>query len=180
MDTLVLDSGYKPVDQISWQRAVTLWFLGKIRILEEYDDREIRSVGFAMKVPSVVQLVVGIVRRRDVRFSRENVYARDKGACAYCGLKVARDAATYDHVIPRSRGGTTRWDNIVIACVPCNQHKGARTVEAAGLVLKVRPEKPRALPPTPLRLHYTKATLPPSWEIYLRDAVYWHGELDQE
>lgn len=128
METLVLNAGYQPVARITWQRAITLLFLGKVEVIDEYEDRTIRSVSFEVKMPSVVRFLRMLTRRKPVvRFSRENVFARDQGQCQYCGTRLTRAESTYDHVVPRSQGGRTNWENIVIACVPCNQRKGGRT-----------------------------------------------------
>ena len=179
METLVLTHAYQPVDRISWQRAITLWVAEKVEILEEYDDRTIRSVSLAIQMPSVVRFVYQVrVKRTGVKFSRENVYSRDKGRCQYCNQKVSRYDATYDHVVPRRLGGQTRWDNIVIACLPCNQHKGGRTPEQAGLVLQTKPERPRSLPPT-MRFTLPRG-VPDTWKQYLYDLQYWNGSLDED
>lgn len=180
MDTLVLSPAYEPVARIPWQRAVTLWCLDKVEIVEEYEDREIRSVTFVMRMPSVVRFLNAIRgKRRSVRFSRENVYTRDKGACQYCQKKVQRTEATYDHVLPRALGGTTKWENIVIACVPCNQRKGGRTPEQAGMRLATRPVQPKSLPLT-VRLTFSVGSkdMPKAWLSYFRDLQYWHGEIE--
>ncbi len=179
METLVLTHAYQPVDRISWQRAVTLWVADKVEVLEAYDDRIIRSVSIAIKMPSVVRFVYHIrTKRTGVKFSRENVYARDKGRCQYCGRRVTRPEATYDHVVPRRAGGRTRWDNIVIACLPCNQRKGGRTPEQAGMRLLSKPQRPKSLPPT---MRFTLPMgVPDSWKQYLYDLQYWNGSLDEE
>ena len=179
METLVLTHAYQPVDRISWQRAITLWASDKVEVLEAYDDRVIRSVSIAVKMPSVVRFVYQIrTKRTGVKFSRENVFARDKGRCQYCGEKVTRYEATYDHVVPRRLGGATRWDNIVIACLPCNQRKGGRTPEQAGLLLKVPPARPKSLPPT-MRFTLPRG-VPDTWKQYLYDIQYWNGSLDED
>lgn len=181
METLVLSASYRPVARISWQRAITLLFLGKVEVIEEYEDKTVRSISFELKVPSVVRFFKNLVKRKPVvRFSRENVYARDLGHCQYCGRKVARSEATYDHVVPRSQGGGTNWENIVIACVPCNQEKGGRTPAQAALALKTAPVKPKRLPES-FRLTFTfQKGMPRSWANWLRDVTYWHGSLDED
>lgn len=181
METLVLNASYQPVARITWQRAITLLFLGKVEVVEEYEDKTIRSVTFEVKMPSVVRFLRMLKRRKPViRFSRENVYARDNGQCQYCGNKVTRPEATYDHVHPRSQGGGTHWENIVIACVPCNQRKGGRTPDQAKMKLKTVPVKPTKLPET-LRLTFAfQKGMPASWANWLRDMTYWHGSLDQD
>lgn len=181
MDTLVLSPEWEPINQISWQDAV-LAVLGdrNVEVIEEYEDRYCRSVTFSMKIPAVIRYAAKVVgKRRGVRFSRENVYTRDKGKCQYCSLKVSRPEATYDHVLPRTQGGQTRWENIVIACVPCNQRKGGRTPEQARMRLAVKPVKPKYLPET-LRLTFTKKNVPGEWRQYLRSVVYMHGELETD
>src|SRR5512138_1299602 len=118
MDTLVLSHAWAPVARCSWRRALTLLFEGKVEVIEEYENRVVRSVTLEFKVPSVIRFLRKIRDRKPaVKFSRENVYARDKGRCQYCGEKVARPEATYDHVTPRSQGGQTRWENVVICCI---------------------------------------------------------------
>ena len=180
METLVLSPGYEPIARVPWQRAVTLLFLGKVEVVEEYEDREIRSVTFVVKVPSVVRLLRALRgTRRAIKFSRENVYARDGGRCQYCGARVRRDEISYDHVVPRALGGTTIWENIVTACVPCNQRKGGRTPEQAGMKLRSTPVKPRRLPETfRVTFAFTKG-MPASWRAFLRDYSYWNGELEE-
>ena len=86
METLVLNPGYEPVARVPWQRAITLLFLGKVEIVEEYEDREIRSVTVDFKMPSIVRLLRALRgATQGITFSRENVYARDGGRCQYCG-----------------------------------------------------------------------------------------------
>jgi 5-methylcytosine-specific restriction endonuclease McrA len=178
MDTLVLDLRYTPVARVSWTRAVTLLWLGKAEVIEEYEDWTVRSVTLEIKVPSVIRFLRAILRgKRIVRFSRENVYARDSGRCQYCGRAVSRAEATFDHVIPRARGGRTQWENVVISCLPCNQRKGGRTPLEAGLRIRTMPVKPKKLPDT-LRLTFRfEGGMPASWRGWLRDFSYWNGEL---
>ena len=181
MDTLVLNATYQPVARIPWQRAITLLFLGKVEVIEEYEDKTIRSVSFEVKMPSVVRFFRMLKRRKPIiRFSRDNVYARDHAKCQYCGRRVTRAEATYDHVVPRSQGGGTNWENIVIACVPCNQHKGGRTPEQSKMKLAQAPVRPTKLPES-FRLTFTwDKGMPQSWKNWLRDLTYWHGSLDED
>lgn len=181
METLVLNATWQPVARIPWQRAITLLFLGKVEVVEEYQDKTIRSVTFEVKMPSVVRFLRRLKRRKPViRFSRENVFARDHGQCQYCSKKVTRPEATYDHVLPRSQGGGTHWENIVIACVPCNQRKGGRTPDQAKMKLKLVPVKPTRLSST-LRLTFAfQKGMPSTWANWLRDMTYWHGSLEED
>jgi 5-methylcytosine-specific restriction endonuclease McrA len=181
MDTLVLSHAYVPVARVAWQRAVTLLFEGKVEVIEEYENRVVRSVTLEFKVPSIIRFLRKIRdRKRAVKFSRENVYARDKGACQYCGARVPRAEATYDHVTPRSHGGQTTWENVVICCVPCNQRKGGRTPAQAGMRLLSHPVKPKTLPDTIRLTFLLDKSAPPSWRQFFASYAYWNGELEHD
>jgi 5-methylcytosine-specific restriction endonuclease McrA len=181
MDTLVLSHAYVPVARVGWQRAITLLWEGKVEVIEEYENRTVRSVTLEIKVPSIIRFLKKIRdRKRAVKFSRENVYSRDKGTCQYCGHKVPRPEATYDHVIPRSQGGQTKWENVAICCIPCNQKKGGRTPAQAGMHLLSTPVKPKFLPDT-LRLTFLlHKDAPPSWRQFFDSYQYWQGELEND
>jgi 5-methylcytosine-specific restriction endonuclease McrA len=144
--TLLLTPHYTAHKVISWQTAICLLYLGKVEVVEEYEDR-ICSPSVAMRTPAVVRLKRAIgSRKRDVRFSRQNVFARDRFRCGYCGELGSFETLSYDHVVPRAKGGRTVWENVVTACKPCNGKKGDRTPEQARMTLLVRPHKPRTLP----------------------------------
>ena len=181
MDTLVLSQSYQPIGRISWQRAITLIFQEKVEVIEEYTDRRVHSVTVSFQVPSIVRFLKRITRRRKaVKFSRENVYERDHGRCQYCGKRVSRADSTYDHVTPRSLGGQTKWENIVIACVPCNQKKGGRTPAQAGMRLRSKPVRPKRLSNT-WRVTVTwQEGMPLSWRDFLRSYTYWNEELRED
>lgn len=179
--TLVLDVSYKPLDLVGWERAFTLLFEGKVEIVEEYDDKEIRTVSLTIPVPSIIRFLrkAGGTKRA-VKFSRENIYARDQEKCCYCGLHIPRHKITYDHVLPRSMGGKTVWENIVTCCERCNSVKGARTPGQAGMKLRKIPVKPKFISGQPtFRLTYKKS-MPTSWTAYLTDAAYWASELESD
>jgi 5-methylcytosine-specific restriction endonuclease McrA len=150
---------------INWKRALKLVFLEKVEVLEE-TDREVHSESCALRVPAVVRLLrfVGF-RRREIKFSRQNVYARDKHRCQYCGDRLTPKALTCDHVIPRSRGGGTVWTNIVTCCKPCNRRKGGRTPDEAGLKLLKKPTRPSWL--LGFRARFAVQQPPTSWREYL-------------
>jgi len=170
--TLLLNATYEPLRIISWKKAIILVTLGKVEVIEEY-DREIRSVSFTIKLPSVIRLLRYVRRKKsEVRFSRQNIYARDNYRCQYCGRKLSPDELTYDHVIPRSRGGRTEWTNIVTCCIECNKRKGGRTPEEAGMKLLRPPRKPEWLPL--IRITISLKNAPRSWFDYL----YWNIELE--
>lgn len=179
MDTLVLSAAYEPMAQVSWQHAMTLWVAGKVEIVEEYEDRAVHTVRITFQMPCVVRFLRAMrSRKQGVKFSRGNVYLRDKGRCQYCGQRISRNKATYDHVTPRSKGGRTNWENIVIACVSCNRRKGDKSLRDAGFRLRTAPVKPKYIPAVFL-ISYQDG-MPESWKQYLADVSYWYGELAQE
>jgi 5-methylcytosine-specific restriction endonuclease McrA len=172
--TLVLDLGYQPHRIVSWQRAITMLFQGKVEVVEEYDEIVYSGHTLVLRMPAVVRLLQKVARRKAVRFSRMNVLARDNWTCQYCGHKFPTRALNYDHVIPRSQGGKTGWENIVTACYGCNDRKANRTPRQAGMRLLRQPVKPTSLPV--VALHFDPASsIPEAWANW----VYWHGELEQ-
>lgn len=180
METLLLTQGYQPVARVSWQRAMTLLCLGKVEVVDEYEDRDVRSVSVTFKMPSVVRFLRDVRRKkRVVKFSRENVYARDKGKCQYCLNAVPRHKATYDHVVPKSKGGRTTWDNIVIACMQCNQDKKALTPSQAGMKLRSKPVRPKSLPNVFTFTMAWQPDMPLSWKDFMASYTYWHNELEE-
>ncbi len=171
--TLVLTATYQPHKIVSWQKAVTMIFLGKVEVLEEYDE-EIRSVSITIRMPAVVRLLrVLRGKGRGLKFSRINVMTRDHFRCQYCGEKHAMRELTYDHVVPRSQGGRTTWENIVTACYECNRKKSGRTPQQAGMKLRAVPVKPKTLPTVTLR--FDLGSMPDAWASW----VYWQGALDE-
>lgn len=174
MRTLLLSQGMEPIKVISWQRAVALLSLNKIEVIEEY-DHNIRSVSLVIKIPAVVRLLKAFKRHKNkVKFSRVNIFARDKYSCQYCGFKGKLAELTYDHVIPRSQGGKTEWKNIATACYACNEKKRDRTPEQAKMHLRNRPEQPTWVPVMVVQISQTSA--PDAW----RDYVYWTSDLTEE
>jgi 5-methylcytosine-specific restriction endonuclease McrA len=170
--TLLLTQGYEPLQIISWQRAITLLALDKVDVVEEY-DAQIRAVSLVIRVPAVVRLRKAFRRfAKPVKFSRVNIYARDNNRCQYCGVRCTIDELTYDHVIPRSKGGLTTWDNIVSACYACNRQKANRTPAEAGMKLLAPPKRPTWVPAVQIRV--STRSVPEAW----RDYVYWTGEID--
>jgi 5-methylcytosine-specific restriction endonuclease McrA len=154
-----------PQKIISWERAVVLVVLGKVDVIEEYDET-IRSPSLALLAPSVVRLKAGgRTQKQSVRFSRINVYARDGFRCQYCGAKKPMQELNYDHVVPRARGGKTDWDNIVTSCYACNDKKGGRSPEEAGMRLRKEPRKPSGLSVAP-SLPVTHSDMRPTWLPY--------------
>ena len=165
MRTLLLNPWMAPHKIISWERAVVLVVLGKVDVIEEYDE-EIRSLYVALRTPAVVRLKKGgTAAKQVVRFSRINVYTRDGFRCQYCGERRAMRDLNYDHVTPRVKGGKTVWENIVTSCYACNDRKGSRTPEEAGMKLRKKPIKPTNLPVTPA-FHLTRSEMPEAWLPY--------------
>ena len=143
--TLLLNASYEPLKIVDWQKAVTLWCQGKVEVISVY-DREIRAVSISFKLPSVIRLLryIKIKRRFDyVPFSRANIYARDDHRCQYCGEPYPTSELTFDHVVPRSRGGQTRWDNVTTACAPCNLRKGGKMPAKARMFPSQQPASPQ-------------------------------------
>lgn len=163
--TLLLNSTYEPLRVISWQRAVTMIYLGKVEVLRTYDT-VIRSVSAELPNPAVVRLTE-LVRRYRVRiaFSRRNVFLRDGHRCQYCNVRLPAAELTTDHVIPRSSGGATTWDNVVTACGPCNRTKANRTPAQARMTLRRKPERPSSLPG--LSMGLSRDTAPEPWHDFL-------------
>ncbi len=180
MDTLVLAHTYLPIGRVSWQKAITWAVTGKVQVLEEYEDRQIRSAFQVFQVPAVVRFVntVRSLFSRKVKFNRKNVWVRDKGTCQYCNQRVSLSNFTYDHVVPRRIGGKTTWENIVVSCVECNQKKRDRTPREAGMQLGKAPSRPKYLPgmafPT-----LTWDRIPDLWKDYLGSYLYWNQALDE-
>ena len=175
--TLLLNATYEPLQVVHWRRALTLLFSGKAEVVAEY-EREIHSVSFSVRLPSVLRLLrfVKISRHhRRVKFSRANIYVRDRHCCQYCGRKCPTDELTFDHVIPIVQGGGKSWENIVTCCVRCNHKKGGRTPQEAGLSLVRRPAAPHWIGgKITFSIGYRSA--PDSW----RDYLYWNVELEAD
>ena len=169
--TLLLTQGYEPIKTISWQRALTLFTLGKCEIVEEYDGF-IRSSKLVLKMPAVVRLLYAFRRhKKPVKFTRINVHARDNYTCQYCAQKFPLSELTYDHVIPRAQGGTTHWGNITSSCSACNSKKAGRTPKQAGMKLLSEPKQPKWLAAIEIRL--SQQSTPSEWWSYL----YWNVTL---
>jgi len=169
--TLVLNSTYEPLDVVDWQRAMTLWAQDKVEIIETH-DREMRSVKFTFKAPSIVRLLhfVRSKKRQAVPFTRANIYIRDEYTCQYCNNEFEGSKLTFDHVVPLSHGGPRTWENIVTACKDCNRHKADRTPAQAGMTLKSKPVRPSFAPQFRVSVGIRKT--PSSWRQWL----YWKVE----
>jgi 5-methylcytosine-specific restriction endonuclease McrA len=139
---LVLNQNYEPLNVCNLPRAFRLVFGEKAEVIE-YDHQVIRTVRTEYRAPSVIRLQHLIRRPRPrVKLSRREVFARDRHTCQYCG-RQSHDL-TLDHVMPRHRGGSHTWENLVAACKPCNHRKGGKTLEEARLHLARPPFEPRS------------------------------------
>lgn len=168
---LLLNISYEPLKVINWKKAVTMLCLGKVEVIEEYGT-DIHSISFTIKLPSVVRLLKVVKRNNSpVKFSRQNIYARDHYRCQYCGERYPLEELTYDHIYPKSRGGKTEWENIVTCCMKCNRKKGGRTPREASMRLIRKPVIPKWVPAVRLTIGFRE--VPQTWREYL----YWHVEL---
>jgi 5-methylcytosine-specific restriction endonuclease McrA len=193
---LVLNRNFQPVNVVGVRRAFCLLYLGVARALDE----EYRQFDFAtwaqlsaelgqdsigtpsrrLRVPRILVLqVYDRVPVGRIRFSRHNIFVRDDHTCQYCGKRLPRRQLNLDHVVPRSRGGKTNWENVVTSCVPCNFRKGGRTPAEARMRLRRQPRKPRwseLVHPPRLRARYRE------WLPFLNpvDASYWNTELESD
>jgi 5-methylcytosine-specific restriction endonuclease McrA len=190
---LVLNRHFQPIHVTNVKRAFALLYIGAAQAVDQkfrtFDfnswaelsagmgDEVIRTVNRTIRVPRVILLqVYDRIPRAKVRFSRHNIYTRDNNTCQYCGRQLPRTELNLDHVIPRSRGGRTTWDNVVCCCIDCNIAKGARTLEQAGLKLLKVPVRPRWTPTFRAcgdKIRY-REWLP---FLDLANASYWNAEL---
>lgn len=174
---LVLNADYRPLSYYPlslwpWQEVVKAVFLERVDVIAEY-DQEVHSPSFTMKLPSVISLREYVNQDRPPAFTRFNVFLRDGFSCQYCGCP---EELTFDHLVPRSRGGRTAWDNIVTACGPCNLRKGGRSLREAGLALPRRPHRPSMHELQAIGRRFPPHHLHHSWVDYL----YWDVELQEE
>ncbi len=155
---LKLDASYRPIGIISSVDALVSSMVGKTRVLEIH-DRKISSASRSFSLPSVVVIDRVTKRRKGFPCNRKFLFIRDASTCQYCGKSLTRSDGTLDHVVPRSQGGQLSWTNIVLACKTCNQRKGSRTPEEAGMSLARRPK--------PLNYRqYLLSTTPISIEVW--------------
>lgn len=196
-DVLVLNAAYQPVGVIPWQQAVTKMYSRKaserVEVVSSYADRVIRTATASMPMPSVVRHIKFTHHKsKGIKFSRDNIWARDRGRCQYCGQQVPRggqNGYTYDHVIPKSvwkkqklKGSPTNWENIVACCSLCNAKKANRTPEEAKMYLRApdgkrydKPVKPSFLPTEFKKNARWLPGMPEEWKIFF-NSQYWHGD----
>jgi 5-methylcytosine-specific restriction endonuclease McrA len=140
-NVLVLNQNYEPLSVCSVRRAVVLLFLGKAQLIERRDGDMVRSISRVIPVPSVVRLGFYIrVPQKRVLLTRKNIVKRDGHRCQYCG--ETSGPMTVDHITPKIYGGRDSWENLVCACIKCNNLKGNRSLEEAGMKLLRIPKRP--------------------------------------
>ena len=176
--SLVLNADFRPLSYFplslwAWQDTVKAVFLDRVNVVSEY-DKTVNSPSWEMYLPSVISLKQYVPMARRPAFTRYNVFLRDRFTCQYCRHPSAAEELTFDHVVPRSRGGRTSWANVVAACTGCNLRKGNRLPQESGINPVRMPQEPsnfelqdngRAFPPNYLH---------ESW----RDFLYWDTELE--
>ncbi|MFZ8923935.1 MAG: HNH endonuclease [Candidatus Puniceispirillaceae bacterium] len=177
---LVLNADFRPLNYFplslwSWQDAIKAVCLDRVTIISEY-EQSISSPTTVINLPSVIALKEYVPQNRNPAFTRFNVFLRDRFSCQYCGNGFSASDLTFDHVVPRSKGGRTNWTNVVAACSPCNLRKGNKLPGQCNMHPLLRPSAPnmwqlqengRAFPPNYLH---------ESW----RDYLYWDSELQSD
>jgi 5-methylcytosine-specific restriction endonuclease McrA len=194
---LVLNKSFLPVHVTTVRRAFCLLYAGIAkavnsqyetfdydswsRITIERNDETIGLVDRVIKVPRVILLIAyDRVPKRRVRFSRYNIFARDRSTCQYCGRRYPRNELNLDHVIPRSQGGISNWENVVCSCHDCNRKKGGKTPFQAKMRLVAPPKRPAWTPPLNISL---QEIMRQEWAPFLDFMVnvsYWNVELQEE
>ena len=177
---LVLNADFRPLSYYplslwSWQDSVKAVFLDRVNVISEYSHK-VRSPTFEMRLPSVIALKEYVPAARRPAFTRFNVFLRDRFTCQYCGAGFPSQELTFDHVVPRSRGGLTTWSNVVTACSDCNLRKGNRLLRDTGMTVLNDPAEPSH---HMLQQHgrgYPPNFLHESWN----DFLYWDAELDTD
>ncbi len=175
---LVLNADYQPLSYFplsiwNWQETIKAIFLDRVAVVSNY-DRVVRSPGCEFPLPSVVALKQYIPQNRRPPFTRFNVFLRDKFMCQYCDDHFPAHDLTFDHLIPRSRGGRTSWNNIVTACNRCNLTKGNRLPQECGM-----PPRNKPFIPNSHQLRQNGRSFPPNYlHESWRDYLYWDTELE--
>lgn len=189
--TLVLNRNWQPVRVATVARALVLLWNEAARVVDPANFQQyswtdwaklkprdgelfIQAVRFRLRVPEVLTLVrYDRVPVAAVAFTRRNIFKRDRFTCQYCGLQPGTEELTIDHVLPRSQGGASTWDNCVLACVSCNKRKADRTPQQAAMRLRKTPHRPAWKP------LYAFEEIPiPSWTKFLSE-VYWNVQLEE-
>ncbi len=178
--SLVLNADYRPLSYFplsiwSWKDTVKAVFLDRVNIVEEYDQK-VSSPSFEIKLPSIIALKDYIPHSHKPAFTRFNVFLRDDFKCQYCNDKFSTRELTFDHLIPRSKGGLTNWENVVTACSKCNWTKGSRSLSQVGFNLLRKPKEPSQYSLRLKSKNFPSDYLHSSW----RDYLYWDSVLEKD
>jgi 5-methylcytosine-specific restriction endonuclease McrA len=195
---LVLNRLWQAVNVCSARRALTLLFEGHAQVVfsgsdgafqtfnfnqwhdfsqQEPHPESIHTVSFKIRVPRIILLLFfDRFPKKEVKFTRHNIFERDRNTCQYCGKNFERKDLNLDHVIPRDRGGPTTWENIVCSCIKCNTRKSNRTPHEAGMHLVRKPKRPKWRPF--IQVNFT-FNCPDIWKHFL-DLAYWNVELGED
>jgi 5-methylcytosine-specific restriction endonuclease McrA len=195
---LVLNRLWQAVNVCTARRALTLLFQGHAQVVLDRNDgsfqtfnfgewmdlsaqephpESVRTVSFRLRVPRVILLLVyDHLPKKEVKFTRHNIFERDKNTCQYCGTTCDRKDLNLDHVIPRDRGGPTTWENIVCSCIECNTLKANRTPQEAGMHLIRKPKRPKWRPFVQINFSLNQHD---SWKHFV-DLAYWNVELGED
>lgn len=195
-DVLVLNKNFTAIQITGWQRAISLLFLDHALVVDQefstYDFQDWKKLSKAMSahpagfvhtptfkiaVPEVIALrLYDRLPETEVTFSRRNIYEHYGHKCCYCGRRFSTQELNLEHIVPRSRGGKTDWNNVVTSCIRCNLRKGGRLPTEAGMRLLIRPSRPRWRHRVFLMRSPVKVRA--SWQRFI-DAAYWDSELEQ-
>jgi 5-methylcytosine-specific restriction endonuclease McrA len=195
---LVLNRLWQAVNVCSVKRALSLLFQGHAQVVlstsdgafqtftfNEWQDfsrlephpESIRTISLRIRVPRVIMLILFDRQpRKEVKFTRHNIFERDRNTCQYCGRVSDRTELNLDHVIPRDQGGPTSWENIVCSCIACNTRKANRTPQEAGLHLIRKPKRPKWRPFVQINFTLHQHD---SWKHFI-DLAYWNVELGED
>jgi len=196
---LVLNRLWQAVNVCSVRRALTLLFEGHAQVVFGHSDGDFKTynfsewrdfspphahadetvgtISFRIRVPRVILLMVfDRLPKKEVKFTRHNIFERDKNMCQFCGRTLDRKDLNLDHVVPRDRNGPTTWENIVCSCIPCNTRKANRTPAEAGMRLIRKPKRPKWRPFVQVNFG---APVHESWKHFI-DIAYWNVELGEE
>lgn len=195
---LVLNRLWQAVNVCTARRALVLLFQGHAQVVFGSEDGDfdtysftqwrdlslqnphpesIQSISLKIRIPRVIMLLVfDRMPKKEVKFTRHNIFERDRNTCQYCGKVFDRSELNLDHVVPRDRGGPTTWDNIVCSCIECNTRKANKTPQEAGMRLIRKPKRPKWRPFVQINIGLP---YPDSWKHFI-DIAYWNVELGEE
>ena len=195
---LVLNRLWQAVNVCTARRALTLLFQGQAQVVNSDAGRlvphfqfsrmarpfhdapheeSVHAISFRIRVPRIILLLIyDRLPKKEVKFTRHNIFERDKNLCQYCGGEFDRKDLNLDHVIPRDRGGPTTWENIVCSCIECNTRKANRTPQEAGMHLVRKPKRPKWRPFVQINFSLQRHD---SWRHFI-DLAYWNVELGDD